>query len=522
MATIHDINRGLLARNASKRGLDPATVAALAGTPMVIQVPQVRQVWMDSRRQQTGLATVATVERIHAMFDAADSGHPQELFAFYEEVMLGDSHLQSEFGKRKLAILGDAMTVLPKNKSAGAKTAAAFVEAQLEGCVNFVQACAHLLDSTIWPVAVLEKVYRPRVGGGFDLAELVPVSHQLLDFSTGMLRIKQTREGMPQTETFEADPARYIVHRGHLLSIPDTRGGPLRSLVWWWLFSTMDREWWSRFLERYGAPFLVGKYDQADDASRGVLQSAFSYATKIGGLVVSRETEVELVQAAAGNSGDAYEKFLAICQREKSKLVIGQTLSAESQPLGIGDGASDLHGQVRNDIRQFDAFMLGKTLAGGLFAQLLECNGIVAPSPKLNWGGEDTEAQGALGELLTKLHSAGFDVTDEGLAIISERLGLPLQRLAPMPAPVMLGARTPGKAAPARASERIASGGAAELARTFSGALSPVRRLVAEAGSAEALESALRTLYADWPEQRLANVIEPALLAFAANGATLS
>lgn len=510
------LNRLLLSRNSSAL---PERIIVRADAKLP-PVPQVRQVWMNPRQQQTGLAARADATMIHAMFDAADGGNPQELFAFYEEIMLGDSHLQAEFGKRKLSILGDPMTVLPKNKTAAAGTAAAFVEAQLEGCAGFTQACAHLLDATIWPVAVLEKVYRPRAGGGFDLAELVPVSHQLLDFSTGTLRIKLTRDGMPQTETVEADPRRYIIHRGHLLSIPDWRGGPLRSLVWWWLLSTMDREWWSRFLERYGSPFLVGKYDQADDASRGVLQSAFAYATKIGGLVVSRETSVELVQAAAGASGDAYEKFLSICQREKSKLVIGQTLSAESQPLGIGGGASGLHSQVRNDIRQFDALTLGKTLADGLFAQILEANGIAAPVPKLNWGGEDTDAQAALGELLSKLHTAGFDVTDEGLTIVSERLGLPLQRVAAMPLPVTLGARGfTGK--PASGNDGIASKGAADLARAFSGALAPVRRAIDEAKDVGELEQTLRTLYADWPESRLAGVIEPALLAYAANG-TLS
>lgn len=518
---IHDINRQLLERNARARGLDPATVVSLAASPLVVNVPQVRQVYANPRHQQTGLAATADASQIHNMFSAADGGNPQELFAFYEEVMLGDSHMQGEFGKRKLALIGDTMSVLPKNKSAGATTAAAFIESQLEGCPTFLAACTHLLDSTLWPVSVVEKVFRPRAGGWFDLAELVPVSYQLLDFSTGTLRIKTTRDGMPQVETVEATPDRYIVHRGHLLSIPDHRGGPMRSLVWWWLLSTMDREWWGRFLERYGAPFLVGKYDTADDASRGILQSAFAYATKIGGLVVSRETSVELVQAAAGSTGEAYERFLTICQREKSKLIIGQTSSAESQPMGIGGGVSKLHGQVRGDIRQCDALMLGKTLKAGLFEQLLGINGMALPLPKLSWGGEDTEAQASLGELLSKLAQAGFGVTDEGLTIVSERLGIPLQRSTPpgaMPPPVTLGART----ATLQPGDRISREGAADFARAFSGALAPVRRLIAESKDAGQLESALRSLYADWPEKRIAAVLEPALTAYAANGASLS
>lgn len=74
-------------------------------------------------------------------------------------------------------------------------------------------------------------------------------------------------------------------------------------------------------------------------------------------VVVSKQMEVEVVQSASSQQGDVYEKFLSICQREKSKLILGQTLSSESQALGIDGGAKDLHGQVRQDIRQWDALL---------------------------------------------------------------------------------------------------------------------------------------------------------------------
>ena len=91
-----------------------------------------------------------------------------------------------------------------------------------------------------------------------------------------------------------------------MLTTPDNRGGPMRSLVFWWLLSSMGRDWWARFLDKYGSPFLVGKYDQADDASRGVLERAFQWAVRVGGIVVSKQTEVEIIQASASQSGDAF------------------------------------------------------------------------------------------------------------------------------------------------------------------------------------------------------------------------
>ncbi len=484
--------------------------------------PTAKRTRFDVRQQPTGVAARADVGRIHSLFEAADAGDPRELFALYQEIVLGDSHLQSEFSKRKLALLGDTMTVISARKGdKDADAAAELVNGMLMNCASFLDAAIHLMDGVLWPVAVVEKVFKAQ-GSGYVLADLVPVPDQLLDFSLGRLRIRLTSDnGIPAGAFEEADERRYIVHRGHLLTTPDSRGGPMRSLVWWWLLSTMDREWWSRFLERYGSPFLLGKYEQADDASRSILERAFAYATKIGGLVVSKETNVELVQAAAGNSGDAYEKFLMIAQREKSKLVVGQTLSGDTQAQGIGGGATALHAQVREDIRQWDAIRLGDTFRRQLFTQLLQINGMAGEAPKLMWGGEDSGQQQATGELLKSLSAAGLRLTDAGITTLSDRLGMPLERSA-APAPTTLGARAHLLVADGLpvddAGDRIARAGSADLSRAFRGAFAPVRLAILESSSAEDLEIRLRLLYADYPAERLAAIIEPALVAFAANG----
>jgi phage gp29-like protein len=268
----------------------------------------------------------------------------------------------------------------------------------------------------------------------------------------------------------------------------------------------MDREWWTRFLDRYGAPFLVGTFTEGDDASRSILERAFSYATRIGGLVVSRDTDVEIQQAMSGAAGDAFKAFLEVCQREKSKLVIGQTLSGDTQAQGIGTGATALHSQVRDDIRQWDAARLADTLERQLGAQLLRING-VAGDVRIAWGAANVTLEAsAAGPLLAQLKQAGLELTDAGITALSEQVALPLQRSA-VPMPRLMGAR----AHLLSASEADLS---AELAREFSGALAPVRQAVLNAGSMEELEQTLSALYADWPAQRVAGLLEQASRAF--------
>jgi phage gp29-like protein len=233
----------------------------------------------------------------------------------------------------------------------------------------------------------------------------------------------------------EPTPERYIIHRGHLLTTPDTWGGPMRSILYWWLLSTMSRDWWSRFLDRYGSPFLVGHYPQGDDKSRNVLKAAFSLATKLGGLVVNDKTRVELQQAVSGVSGGgvAYEKFLEVCQREKSKLILGQTLSASADPTGLGSGTANVQEGVRQDIRMWDAASLADTFRQQLFDQYMQINNISGVTPTLAWGSVSVAELKSKADMLVSLQQAGYRLTDDQIGILSEEIGMSLER-APLAA----------------------------------------------------------------------------------------
>lgn len=490
-------------------------------------IPQNRLTIIDSRREEQALARSLNVDRVHQILQSAEQGDVTDLMSLYRDMVLADNHLQGEFTKRKLAVLGDVPALLPENKKVPADVAtAAAIESLVKNHDDAMLAWAHLLDATLYPVAVVEKVFQPsrKPGIRWEIKELIPVPHHLLDFSEGRLRIWDLDEnGIRKGTKHDPDPARYIVHRGHLLTYPDNWGGPMRSLVFWFLLSAMDRDWWARFLERFGSPFLVGKYDQADDASRSKLQMAFSAATRLFGVVVSKDTQIELQQAAANTSGDAFEKFHSICQREKSKLILGQTLSAEAQSTGLGSGVSNSQEKVRSDFRDFDAMMLAATLRRDLFKQLIQINHLPGACPTIIWGSMATGEIDSTSKLLTSLAQAGLQVGDEGLDILSERTGLPIERMAASPAlnPLLsFSAGIPTRIQRAdRAIDDIAREGAATLALAFRGSLAPIRRIILNSATPEECEQQIRAFYADWSPARVAPLIEEALIAYAANGA---
>jgi phage gp29-like protein len=471
---------------------------------------------------------------LHAILDGTDTGQTNDYFALLDLMILTDPHIQGEIAKRKLALLGDQITIAPaKKKDATDTRAADLCREQVENTTSFLPACAALLDGSLWPLAMAEKIFRPATRNlklRYELEGLIRVPPRLFDYSTGLLRIWDTdrNTGNVLNTTSDPDSMRYVIHRGHLLSTPDYRGGPMRSLVFWSCFSAFGRDWWARFMDRYGSPFLVGKYDQADDDSRIILENAFSLASKISGLVISRQTEVELHEAQAKSGGEGFKMFIQTANREKSKLIVGQTTSADAETGGMsGGGVSKVQENVRGDIRQWDGVSLGNTLKHQVFIPFLRFNAIPGDI-KISFGGEEAENLDKISSAVSSLSSAGIEVTDEGLDTLSGWVGLPLQRKKVEEPPL---GRGPGKVAalsahvPDRyelaemANQFIARDGAPRLARAFRGAFAPVGRFVAESSSPDDLIARIQTHYADWSPDKLAPLILEALSAQAANGA---
>lgn len=481
----------------------------------------------DNRTMLSGLARTMTVDRVLNVFAEAEAGNAADLFALYRDILLAHSHFQTQFSTRKRAVLGDTLNIQAYDKTKPDDIAARDAIWPLVNHPDWFDACNHLLDSTLWPVAVVEKVYRTAHAPGltYELARLVPVPHDLLDFTTGKLRIRDTDQGgNPLSTAHEADPHRYIVHRGHLLTTPDHWGGPMRSIVFWWLLGTMDREWWAQFLERYGSPFPVGKYDLGDDNSRSILMQAFAAAAKLGGLVVNRETEIELIQAAAADAGTAFEKFHDVANREISKLILGQSLSADSAPTGLGSGVANAQMEVRDDVRQFDAKRLGFTFTTQLAVQLLRINGMVGRPPLFAWGAISSAEQKALADFLTGLKTGGFRVADDGIETLSERAGLPLERdQSPAGGGLFPFTVRPHAADPRafKTQDDIARDAAAILSQTLGKHHAPLAQILRTAPSAEAALREIEAYAARFEPGEAARIVEETLIAYAANGSSM-
>lgn len=489
------------------------------------KIPTTRVTVVTSNTESASIAAGLDVDMMHAAIRSAEAGNTEMLFTIYRDMVLGDSHIQGELAKRKLAVLGDNLVIQPWNKKDAADIAAAdAVKVLLNNSMTFLLGCSQLLDGTLYPVALCEKVYAPsdKKGLRYDLKELNPVPHRLLDYRSGKMKIFDTDEdGRVQLTSHDPDPARYIIHRGHLLTYPDNFGGPMRSLLFWWLLSVMDRSWWGRFLERYGSPFMVAQYPAGDDASRILLESALAWSTKIGGLVVSDGTKVELKEAMAA-SGDAYEKFLSVCRRETSRLILGQTLSAEAQSTGLGSGVSKQHETVRQDIRNFDVIMLGHTIRSQLVMPWMKINQISGEAPLILWPGDTSEATARLGTLIKAMFDAGMELDDPSVQTVSEEMGIGFRRRQYIPKPDHFNALTVLNSQPPDgliAADEVARGASATLSRALRERHAKYRNIIMTSNSADEALERMNVLFSDLPADDIAEIISRTLRVYAANAA---
>jgi hypothetical protein len=408
-------------------------------------IPTRERIIIRGRQEQPAVAHTLSVDALAGILRTAESGDQGPLFTLYRDILAAGSHIQSEFSKRKLAVLGQPFSLTPDDPKNPAQTAhAADLQQALGDADWWLPAMSHCLDSTLFPVALCERWYAPsdRPGWRWTIGGIRAVPHGHLVWPDGVLALRDTDADGNFTGTrTRPEATRFFTHRANLMSaVPDWFGGPMRALVFWWLFAAMDRDWWVRFLDRFGAPFLEGRYDPADERGRYELEAAFSAATRLFGIVVSNDTEVKMHQANA-TAADAFERFHGVANREISKLILGQTLSAEGQNLGLGGGQAAAQADVREDLRIFDAVALAQTVRTQILKPLWQLNGWTMPLPKVSWGSLGADAGEVNGQTVAALFQAGIEPTDEGLEVVAARLGYGLRRIGGTgPRPVAMAA----------------------------------------------------------------------------------
>ena len=102
---------------------------------------------------------------------------------------------------------------------------------------------------------------------------------------------------------------------------------------------------WAQFVELFGMPQRIGKYNSMDEQSRRLLIQAFEEAGAAPYLVIPKESEVEQTTLSGSTNGALYNDFRNACNEEILITILGQTMTTK-------DGASLSQSKVHMEVQE--------------------------------------------------------------------------------------------------------------------------------------------------------------------------
>jgi phage gp29-like protein len=163
-------------------------------------------------------------------------------------------------------------------------------------------------------------------------------------------------------------------------------------------------EFLTRFLEKFGMPWVLAKAPRnADRAERQAMAGDLAAMVQDAVAVLPSGAEVELA-TASGKGGEQHETYIRRWDKAISKVLMGQTLTAEMDGSG-SRAASETHYSVSEDMAEADQFLVASAMneIALTYRDVNAGPGVLAPV----FAYSEPEDYAAQADLDKKLHSVG-------------------------------------------------------------------------------------------------------------------
>ena len=273
----------------------------------------------------------------------------------YREI-LSDSHVGGCVRRRKAAIKGLEWRITPTgNEKTDEILASLFDRLPVNQIIN------QILDAALFGYQALEVMWASENGLLLPI-EIVGKPQEWFVFDEDnrlMLRTKENRNGdiVPEKKFLLAtQQADYMNPYGR---------ADLAMCFWAATFKKGGFKFWLEFAEKYGSPWLVGKYPR--NANAHEIDELLDSMEKMLGTAVAaipNDSSIDMLESGSkGGSSQVFDDFLRYCKSEIAIALLGQNQTTEAE----ANRASATAGlEVTRDIRDDDASMVE-----GVFNQLL-------------------------------------------------------------------------------------------------------------------------------------------------------
>lgn len=366
-----------------------------------------------------------TPEKLAAVFkraDGGDVGGQAELFELLEE---RDAHLLCERDKRRNVIVDLDFTVEPASDDRRDGQVAEFVEDFFRNQADWDDNLIALQDAVGKGYASLEILWDVSEGQAVP-GQFESIKQRRFNFTDESGQLTRIPRLITDDDPMGMDipPWKTVMHQYGGKSGMANRVGIYRVASWMVLFKNYAIKDWVIFCELFGMPLRVGKY--ASGATKEDKEALFEAVASIGSDaagVISKETEIEFIQAAKGSvASDLWKVMADFCDAQISKALLGATLTTQVDGKG-SYAASNTHNDVRLDLLQSDGRALASTLRDQLIRPLVGFNfGWDTALPRFEALYDEDEDLAAKADWVTKLVDRGMPV---GVKFIRDEFSIP-------------------------------------------------------------------------------------------------
>ena len=262
---------------------------------------------------------------------SADSGRVKSLYDLFDDVLI-DGLLADAISKRIDAVLNSELTFLDKDGKEVEEIAA------IMDTTDWEELLRQIMNERVYGRSGVEFIYTP------DSLHIAPIPPKHINLYNKCIVINDTDEkGIP----YEGDSSLLVL--GH-----ERNYGLLLKATPYAIYKRGGFGDWSQWVELFGMPQRVGKYNAYDPESRKLLEQAMEQAGSAPYIIIPKEAEVETKEAGNGN-GTSYNEFRQACNEEMIITILGQTLTTvqgENGARSLGEVHKEVEeGKNRSDMR---------------------------------------------------------------------------------------------------------------------------------------------------------------------------
>lgn len=359
-------------------------------------------------------ASGLTPSKAATLLRAAEMGDLIGQCELAEDMEEKDSHLQSELGKRRNAILTmDWQITPPPNASAAEQRDAQMIEEILRDATWLDDCIFDATDAILKGFSCQEIEWEQGLVGGLKLIRNVhwrdPAWFMTPQHERNTLRLRDgTADGV------ELAKFGWITHIAKAKTGYLSRIGLVRTLVWPFIYRNYSARDFAEFLEIYGLPLRLGKYPEGatNNEKNTLLRAVMSIGHNAGG-IIPRGMEIEFEKAAEGNATE-FMAMIDWAEKSMSKAILGGTLTSQSDGKTSTNALGNVHNEVRQELRDADLKRLVATLTRDLVYPLyaLNCKSFndARRIPRFEFDTAESEDINSFGEGLGRLVDIGFQI----------------------------------------------------------------------------------------------------------------